>query len=263
MNTNWMRKALFVWAVVWTGTPLAQAFCNPNSGRWLNRDPIGEHRDTALYSFVRNRGNGGFDAVGLIFITSIENTSIEDIQQYGAGYYGYTVAIHNPNLGGADEIEGTYGLPADQSCCVKVRSAMSMLVTVSSLRPNNPTPNQYFTPEGRNAIIGHEDRRVSIYRNGFNEYLAPSELTGYHVTRCGVICGDGAAGKLLTYLSRLRAAAIQQYTAYWVPNQFALGAVEQEVIQDGLLIGLTGIYNIPQPPPFLGVPCPGESGWQD
>ena len=238
-------------------------YLNPNVGRWLGRDPIGEHRDIALYSFIGNRGNGGFDAFGLIFIESIENISIEEIRQYGAGYYGYTVAIHNPSIGGADEIEGAYGLPADKSCCVKVRSAKSMLVTVSSLRPNDPTPNQYFTPEGRNAIIGHEDRRVSIYRKGFNEYLAPSELTGYHVTRCGVVCGNDAAEKLMNYIGRLRAAAVQQYTTYWVVNQITLGAVEQGVFQDGLLIGLTGIYNVPQPPPFLGVPCPGESGWQD
>lgn len=70
MNTKWMWKALFVWVIVWTGTPMAQAFYNPNAGRWLSRDPIEEGGGMNLHGFVKNSALSFIDALGRIPITS-------------------------------------------------------------------------------------------------------------------------------------------------------------------------------------------------
>lgn len=36
---KWLISALLLWLAF---VPLAQAFYNPSTGRWLNRDPLGE-----------------------------------------------------------------------------------------------------------------------------------------------------------------------------------------------------------------------------
>jgi hypothetical protein len=41
------------------------AFYNPNEGRWLNRDPIGEKGGENLYALNGNQVNGSIDAKGL------------------------------------------------------------------------------------------------------------------------------------------------------------------------------------------------------
>jgi hypothetical protein len=43
----------------------AQAFYNPNSGRWLNRDPIEERGGHNQYAFVANKAIESFDFLGL------------------------------------------------------------------------------------------------------------------------------------------------------------------------------------------------------
>jgi len=43
----------------------AQAFYNPSTGRWLNRDPIEELDGPNLYAFVHNNPANQLDALGL------------------------------------------------------------------------------------------------------------------------------------------------------------------------------------------------------
>jgi RHS repeat-associated protein len=42
----------------------AQAFYNPSTGRWLNRDPIAEEGGLNLYGFVHNNPVSSVDANG-------------------------------------------------------------------------------------------------------------------------------------------------------------------------------------------------------
>lgn len=44
----------------------AQAFYNPETGRWLNRDPIEEKGGVALYTFVKNGVVNSTDRLGLL-----------------------------------------------------------------------------------------------------------------------------------------------------------------------------------------------------
>lgn len=44
--------------------PVAQAFYNPSTGRWLSRDPIGEAGGANLYAFARNDGVNYIDLLG-------------------------------------------------------------------------------------------------------------------------------------------------------------------------------------------------------
>ena len=43
----------------------AQAFYNPSTGRWLNRDPIEENGGINLYCFVQNNSIDEIDPIGL------------------------------------------------------------------------------------------------------------------------------------------------------------------------------------------------------
>ncbi|NJO21424.1 MAG: hypothetical protein HC838_17205 [Spirulinaceae cyanobacterium RM2_2_10] len=56
------------------GVVSAQAFYNPESGRWLNRDPIEEQGGNNLYISVNNSQNNGFDKLGLSAIFNIQST---------------------------------------------------------------------------------------------------------------------------------------------------------------------------------------------
>src|SRR6266446_2643848 len=43
----------------------AQCFYNPSTGRWLNRDPIGEQGGKNLYGSVHNNSLSRYDGLGL------------------------------------------------------------------------------------------------------------------------------------------------------------------------------------------------------
>jgi hypothetical protein len=59
---KWLTRALLLWLAF---APLAQAFYNPNTGRWLSRDPIEEDGGANLYAFVNNKIMDEVDFQGL------------------------------------------------------------------------------------------------------------------------------------------------------------------------------------------------------
>ena len=59
-------------------TDLAQAFYNPETGSFLNRDPIEERGGENLYGFVRNDGVNKFDKLGLATFGISGKISISD-----------------------------------------------------------------------------------------------------------------------------------------------------------------------------------------
>ncbi len=56
-------SALLLWLAF---APLAQAFYNPSTGRWLNRDPLGEAGGLNLYGFTHNNPVNRVDIDGRI-----------------------------------------------------------------------------------------------------------------------------------------------------------------------------------------------------
>ncbi len=95
-----LRKTLFAIAVIiFTAQAHAVMYLarpyDPNMGRWMSRDPIGEAGGVNLYGFVGNRPNNYFDYLGLVeleFNAFIPNTvgqtvsgTIEDTDQGVAG----------------------------------------------------------------------------------------------------------------------------------------------------------------------------------
>jgi hypothetical protein len=73
MNTTTQRKRawlaaslLFLLALPWP----AQAFYNPQPGRWLNRDPIGEEGGANAFLLADNQPIDAFDALGLLQFAS-------------------------------------------------------------------------------------------------------------------------------------------------------------------------------------------------
>lgn len=55
-------------------------YYDPGTGRWLNRDPIGERGGVNLYGFVRNRPTAAVDALGLITWEAF-NAELETINE--------------------------------------------------------------------------------------------------------------------------------------------------------------------------------------
>ena len=66
MNAN--RVSMTIGAVMWLILQPApvSAFYNPNTGRWLNRDPIGEKGGSNVYGFASNTPLNAVDALGKI-----------------------------------------------------------------------------------------------------------------------------------------------------------------------------------------------------
>ncbi len=61
-----LRNHLLIACLLWLAcVPLAQAFYNPSTGRWLNRDPIEENGGINLYCFVQNNSIDEIDPIGL------------------------------------------------------------------------------------------------------------------------------------------------------------------------------------------------------
>jgi hypothetical protein len=69
----------------------AQAFYNPQTGRWLSRDPIGEGGGRNLYGFTRNDGVNGTDILGLAKLQWQHN----DCQ--GCNAFALTLVMNTPN----------------------------------------------------------------------------------------------------------------------------------------------------------------------
>ena len=62
-NMRWLRWSVILWLAF---ASLAEAFYNPSTGRWLNRDPIEELGGRNLYGFVDNDGINKIDRDGRV-----------------------------------------------------------------------------------------------------------------------------------------------------------------------------------------------------
>jgi hypothetical protein len=80
MNLKLMMKLLLLAGCLAGFAPVAQAFYNPATGRWLSRDPIEERGGNNLYGFLANNGVGQVDMDGRSQWSEIEkcNRKIEN-----------------------------------------------------------------------------------------------------------------------------------------------------------------------------------------
>ena len=84
-----LRNHLMIACLLWLAcAPLAQAFYNPSTGRWLSRDPIEERGGQALYAFVGNEPIGRVDILGRETLAGGRNWSPIKKDDPGACSYG-------------------------------------------------------------------------------------------------------------------------------------------------------------------------------
>jgi hypothetical protein len=80
----------------------ALAFYNPQTSRWLNRDPIEERGDVNLYRFVKNNPTSSVDRLGLMSLfrkpcccCCVEDLDFQNIQKVNQGAaYGHYFEVH-------------------------------------------------------------------------------------------------------------------------------------------------------------------------
>jgi RHS repeat-associated protein len=78
-------------------------YYDPESGRWLNRDPIGESGGNNLYGFARNDAIGRIDALGL---SSLRNTMLWYFIKASHLYWGFPYPSPRPPTFRAIDKEG-------------------------------------------------------------------------------------------------------------------------------------------------------------
>jgi uncharacterized protein (DUF2235 family) len=87
----------------------ALAFYNPNMGRWLNKDPIGEPGGFNLYSFAANNPNDRIDLLGLA-LYAFDGTGMTYRDQ---SHVGILYSIYNGNKWYEKGVGSTWDGPLD------------------------------------------------------------------------------------------------------------------------------------------------------
>jgi RHS repeat-associated protein len=240
-------------------------FYNPNTGRWLLRDPIEEMGGQNIYGFCQNSSVNYVDSLGLGFNVPTLEVPLTIIAGYSEDddkALGFTTSTIDPEEGGGDNIQSV----SSGSCgcyCAEAKGGKTFDLTGMSLIPKDPDGvGTRFTENGRQAVIGHEARRVASMEKGWKYILSPSQGQGEYVTRCGVVCmqQSGAAKTALgKYLTALRAAALDAYRSYNISQQVGITMEIGHEIKDsrGLFDGIDPLYiwTVKQPS-FSPPDCP-------
>jgi hypothetical protein len=80
-----------VFAFLLTAVHSASAFYDPTLGRWASRDPIGEHSDKNLFSFVRNNPLNSFDPDGRLTISVEKEATVTKCGGWEQGEWKYVM----------------------------------------------------------------------------------------------------------------------------------------------------------------------------
>jgi hypothetical protein len=140
-------------------TDLAQAFYNPETGSFLNRDPIEERGEENLYGFVRNDGVNKIDVLGLTLESSTFDPSRLPLEPYMA----------HPSIGGYTEYDWIPGLSReDDGDCYYARTkpkfAVRLYKNKSSIEPSSGGPNNESTEQ-------HERHHARITQEWWNLFV--------------------------------------------------------------------------------------------
>lgn len=236
-------------------------FYSPTTGRWTNRDPLGEDGGLNVLQFVLNNPIGEFDALGQTFTEIVHKVTLADIRSVPGQeiWFASTATGRAPEIIGDDRIvEKTQG---KQGCCycAKVVEPKQINLVAESWIPTDGVGKE-FTDRGRVDVWHHEARRRAAMRIGYYHYLDPA--TDSLAKRCGWVCrsqpGEARAA-LQSYLEKLRNIAITNYVNYnnamqarisdenshWLPNNWPTQPVDYYNIE-----------NYPLPPPPWNPPVP-------
>jgi RHS repeat-associated protein len=118
----------------WSGTLRPETrigllrFYNPETGRWLNRDPIGERGGVNLYGFVRNKGVNVIDYLGLDSVNL--SSELQDFLISGAsGGFDGSILLAKPFIApiGAFFQIHLYGTLVAKPCCDEKEGDMDLM----------------------------------------------------------------------------------------------------------------------------------------
>jgi hypothetical protein len=115
----------FVFAILLTASHTASAFYDPHIGRWVSRDPIGEHGGPNVYAFVGNDSVNKTDMLGL-WATAVHHQIVDDWlpeDPYGKfNWHCCKINVRALIKKGSDDVDGvfscgfpSFGWPAAQS----------------------------------------------------------------------------------------------------------------------------------------------------
>jgi|GEM_PF-438168 len=211
---------------------------SPSLGRFLSRDPIAEQGGLNLYAFVRNRVIQKEDIRGLTLLYEERRVGVDEIWKIRIGSYALTIDgktmkpdVAIPSLGlisTSKFLEEKKG-----SCfCAQIISAPKIEIHVLTLLPNTKfykteSGSTYtFSDQAMSDLEGHEDRRLSVYRNVDSAFFAPVEMTGAVALKCGRICKKNkseARYALEHYILLLQLEATLQAAHYIDEEQKRIG----------------------------------------
>jgi hypothetical protein len=168
---NSMTTALLIWIVA---VPLARAFYNPSTGRWLNRDPIAERGGANVAMFVANQPMRLHDARGLAGEPPAPDCT-------PCTYRGWEHRM-SPDVKKADawgamegrsDVDPGLDWGSMRLCCACGKSGdrYSTIAPVCSVKiwisaakqPEDPVANAGETEKASSSIWAHEVRHANIF----------------------------------------------------------------------------------------------------
>jgi len=180
----------------------------PLTGRWPNRDPIGEQGGPNIYGFLYNDPVSFTDPLGLkLVMNPVVSEPLATIRgRPGQGTWFADTSWSGPTAIG----EGAFEEKQENGkFCAKIKRAKEIKVEVWTHVPSDAL-GVVLTARGVADVSAHEGRRRSVIEKAFNAFIAPVELEGALATKCGWLCccakGE-AKKKLQSYINNLRGAA--------------------------------------------------------
>ena len=237
-------------------------YLHPTLGRWIIQDIMAYEDGPNFYTYVINNPTGYIDPMGLTYKEIVKTVPLSTIRGFPnqSNWFASTGAT-------APAIRGTGGFTLTTEggkCCASIKKAKKIDVTVTTMLPTaNTIVGIYVTASGLQSIEGHEARRRSAYKHGYDAYLEPVQLTGSLATKCGTLCctkAGEAESRLQTYIDNLRADAISKYNSYTQAQMTAISVENSHWLppQNGLLPGYdpAWIHTVKAPKAYKGIKCP-------
>jgi hypothetical protein len=137
---------------------LVQAYYNPETGNFLNRDPIEERGGENLYGFVRNDGVNAWDNLGLEFEKFTGDVPISR-QRLADGYRGGKVQPNFKSL--------MVGVKDAGKCWQVTLSGKASAIMFINTHPDAVNQTDNF---GRD-VITHEKLHVTIIQTIYNNFI--------------------------------------------------------------------------------------------
>ena len=188
-------------------TELAQAFYNPETGSFLNRDPIEERGGENLYGFVRNDGVGRVDVLGLLIESYDTNPDqFELTPQPGdhpqmKGNNGYVTENDTWKVDRKIEEDG------DKFKLV-LKGKLELKGYINST--TGGTPSGY--TNGKLSTLDHEREHVRIFKESWNMMVQLNNV--YEGSYCTIECARLASEIVGATASAYKHIADQNHNSF-------------------------------------------------